>query len=445
MNWKLLRIASMSLLFAFMVQSCKKDEPIPESKTTDQYSHETATAWFAELRILTKKTPGFTPPVAARAFGYAGVALWESVVPGVKNGKSLAGQVSALANLPTVETGKIYHWPTAANAAMAEISRKLYPTTPAAQLAQIDSLENVLSVKAAAEIDGETFDRSTTFGKQIAAAVFEWSKTDGGHEGYKSNFPASYVVPTGPGFWVPTSPTNLIPLQPFWGENRAFVPNITSISQPKPPITYSESKTSLFYSQALEVYSVTSNLTTEQKTIAKFWSDDPGNPGTPPGHSISIASIVLVKENANLEVAAETFARLGIAVNDAFVSCWKCKYVHNLVRPVTYLQAQIDPAWTTLLSTPPFPEYTSGHSVQSGASAQVLSNLFGYNYHFTDNTHAARTDIDGSPRNFNSFYDFADEAALSRLYGGIHYRDAIEVGANQGVLIGEAVNGLKFR
>ncbi len=184
------------------------------------------------------------------------------------------------------------------------------------------------------------------------------------------------------------------------------------------------------------------NLTQEERTIAFYWSDDPGDPGTPPGHSISIATQVLQMEKASLALAAETYCKVGIAVSDAFVSCWRCKYHFNLLRPITYIRENIDVSWSTVLSTPPFPEYTSGHSVQSGATAQVLSDLFGYNYHFTDRTHEHRTDIDGSPRSYDSFFDMADEAAISRLYGGIHYRDAIEIGVEQGIKIGQAVRDI---
>ncbi|MEK7254452.1 MAG: vanadium-dependent haloperoxidase, partial [Bacteroidota bacterium] len=208
---------------------------------------------------------------------------------------------------------------------------------------------------------------------------------------------------------------------------------------------FSTDPTSAFYAEAFEVYTVTSSLTDEQIKIAHFWSDDPGKTGTPPGHSISVASQVLALENASLEEAAETFAKVGLAVHDAFISCWKCKYDYNLMRPVTFILEHFDDTYTTLLTTPPFPEYTSGHSVQSGASAQVLTDLFGDNYAFTDHTHEARTDIDGSPRSFDSFFEMAEEAAISRLYGGIHFNAAIENGVEQGKQIGQQIGGLEFK
>jgi hypothetical protein len=183
-------------------------------------------------------------------------------------------------------------------------------------------------------------------------------------------------------------------------------------------------------------------LTDEQHSIARFWSDDPGQTVTPPGHSISVTNQVLRRENASLMTAAEAYARVGLAVNDAFIACWNTKYRYNLVRPVTYIRRLIDPAWMPLLVTPPFPEYTSGHSVQSGAAFTVLAGMFGDDYEFDDHTHADRG---LAPRRFESFTAAAQEAAISRLYGGIHYRPAIELGLAQGRCIGEAVNAIPMR
>ena len=134
-----------------------------------------------------------------------------------------------------------------------------------------------------------------------------------------------------------------------------------------------------------------------------------------------------------------------MGIHDAFISCWKAKYFYNLIRPITYIHEHIDDTWSIPLATPPFPEYTSGHSVQSGATAEILTDLFGENYSFVDSTHVNRTDIDGSPRSFNSFYEFADEAAISRLYGGIHYRAAIDIGVEQGIKVGENIAKLQFK
>ena len=229
---------------------------------------------------------------------------------------------------------------------------------------------------------------------------------------------------------------------PCWGKLRPFVLNNGSECSPGAPLTYSENPQSDFYQEAWEVYNVVNHLNPEQLAIVQFWADSPGQTGTPPGHSISILSQILMQEHSSLEIVAEAYARVGIAVADSFIACWQTKYQYNLLRPITYIHNVIgDSSWNTPIVTPPFPEYTSGHSVQSAATAQVLADMFG-EVTFTDNTHASLGD---APRTFTSFFAFAEEAAISRLYGGIHYRSAIERGLEQGRCIGRRVNALKFK
>lgn len=397
-------------------------------------------AWFDLALTLTRTTPGFTPPVAARALGYAGVTLYEAVVPGSRQYRSLAPQWPGLRQLPRDERG--HDWPVVANAALAGILRSLYANTSAANLAAIDALETELSERARRNSSHSEVAASARRGAQVARAVFDWSRGDGGHEGYLRNFPPDYVPPSGPGLWIPTPPAFQPALQPRWGDNRPLVLIDGHSCAPDDPTRYSEQRQSAFFGEAREVYDAVNNRTPEQEAIALFWSDDPGVTASPPGHSISVATQVLRLEEASLMLAAETYAKVGMAVCDAFIACWKTKYIHNLLRPVTYIQRLIDPTWLPLLNTPPFPEYTSGHSVQSAAAFGVLADLFGDSYSFDDHTHDNRGLV---PRRFGSFSAAAEEAALSRLYGGIHFRPAIEQGLTQGRCIAEAVNGLPVR
>ncbi len=410
--------------------------------TADTFDADVATAWFNLQLELIKTTPGFSPPVASRAFGYLGVTLYEAIVPGMPGYQSLAGQLNALAVLPQPAPGADYHWPTVANSALATATRELFANASEENLAAIDALYERLAAEF--ELDADVFSRSVRHGHDVATAVYTWSMTDGAHEGYLYTFPSDYVPPSGSGFWIPTPRVNGDPqpaLQPYWGNNRPFVLDSGDTCMPPAPPAYSEDPASAFYVEAMEVYETTQNLTAEQEEIAVFWADNPGETATPPGHSISILTQILTQEDATLDFAAEAYARLGIAVADAFIGCWYAKYEYNLLRPVTYIQQVMDEAWMPPLNTPPFPEYPSGHSVQSGAAAVVLAGLFGEAYSFTDHTH---DEMGLAPRSFNSFAEAAEEAAISRLYGGIHYRAAIELGVEQGSCIGEQVNALAF-
>jgi hypothetical protein len=211
-------------------------------------------------------------------------------------------------------------------------------------------------------------------------------------------------------------------------------------ADPGPHPAYDEAPGSEFHSHALEVYETSRRLTEEQKLIARFWSDDPMLTFTPAGHWISIVIQIAERDALPVEVISSTLAKLGVAQADAFISCWATKFRYNLLRPVTYIKRHIDPAWEPLLITPPFPEYTSGHSTQSGAASTVLASVLGEDFAFEDATHVD----EGLPvRSFPSFAAAAEEAAISRLYGGIHFRFGNERGLEQGRAVGAFAAALR--
>jgi PAP2 superfamily len=403
----------------------------------DDFDAAVPTAWFDLALTLVRTTPGFTPPVAARVFGYAGVTVYETIVAGAAGHRSIVGTLPGLAELPRARgrcTGRpppTVHW--------RRSSEPFSDRPPTRRRSSPWSRRSPSGAPARRARNTATLDGAR---RAVAGAVFEWSRGDGGDEGQTRNFPASYRAPVGPGLWVPTPPGFQRALQPNWGDNRCFAIGNGTSCPPGDPTPYADDPASPFHREAVEVYDTVNHLSAEQEAIARFWSDDPGETVTPPGHSISVATQVLRGEDSSLLTAAETYARVGIAVCDAFIACWNAKYRYNLLRPVTYVRRQIDPEWLPLLTTPPFPEYPSGHSVQSGAAFAVLADLFGDAYAFTDRTHDDR----GLPaRQFRSFAAAAEEAAISRLYGGIHYRPAIDLGLAQGRCIGQAVNELPFR
>jgi hypothetical protein len=403
-----------------------------------RYGAEVPVAYYDLSFTLSKRTGGITPPVQARIFAYMGLALYESLVAGMPRHRSIARHLNGIGELPKAH-GR-YYWPLVASAAMAEVMRGLWgdATNVAAQnIADIDALEAQFAA-AATDVHGSLGRRSIDFGHAVGAAIFETSKDDGEHRGYLTNFPTSYVPPVGRGLWVPLP--GQIALQPFWRDQMTPFVSSGAACDPGPPPAYSEMLGSEFYSQAFEVYEVSTHLTVEQLTIARFWADGPGTIGGP-GHSLSTTSQVLVQVGANLEQAAEAYARVGIADADALLTSWFSKYQYNRIRPITYIRNVIDPAYSTPLPTPPFPEYTSAHSVQTAAALSTLQALFG-DIGYTDHTH----DVDGfAPRTFASLSDSMLETGISRLYGGIHYRAAIFDGFAQGRCVSAKVNALPWR
>ncbi len=391
--------------------------------------------WYNLLLNLVRHTATYSPPVASRAFAYLGVTAYEATASGNEKLVSLAGQLHDLKPLPVREKGKAHDEAIVLNAALDAAIHDFFSNT--GPTGQHVLAENTSKMKAmvAKGVAPDVAKRSFAYGLAIEKHILEWSKSDGGAVVTNLGFPEKYDLSKEPGHWVPTNQFQLQqkPLLPNWGKNRMFVTPADAACGLQPPPTYSEDKGSEFFKQAKEVYDVKNGNTDEQKLIARFWSDDPGLSWTPPGHWIGI--VLNIADHDKLPVAKTTdaLARLGVAVADGFIGCWKDKYKYDYVRPVTVIKKLIDPKWETLLITPPFPEYPSGHSSQSGAAAEALTAVLGDHYAFDDHTH----ERDGlGARHFASFWDAANEAGMSRMYGGIHFRAAIEQGLVQGKCIG---------
>jgi hypothetical protein len=449
---KLTKVLGFSCLLLSIISfnACRPDEATTPTtvlgKKSSEFDANVVNAWYGHSLELVKTTKGYTPPVAARNFGYLGVALYEAILPGSPNNISMAGQLNGLTAVPNPEFGKEYYMPACANAVMAKMNIYLFPLSEAkkANFDSIATIKNYYDGKFKANgVAQDVLDRSNAYGEAIATAIYEWSKADViGHEGFRKNFPASYTPPTGEGFWVPTS-TQLIPLQPFWGSIRNFIPNSITSSQPGLPPPFSKNTNSDMYNYAIQVFNTVKNITPEQKATALYWADG-GGTVTPPGHSLAIAKQLSEEKSLSLDKSAELFAKTGLAVADAFIACWKCKYTYNLMRPETYIKQNIEPTWKPVIATPPFPEYISGHSTQAAAAAYVFSSLFGGNSAFTDKTNTNRKDIDGQSRTYANFMLMAEEAAKSRLYGGIHYQFGNDNGLTTGLKIGKALDNIKF-
>ncbi len=397
--------------------------------------------WYKLMLELVRHTPTYSPPVASRAFAYVGVTAYEAVAGGSTNLRSLSGQLNGLEPAPQPAAAD-HDDAVVLNAALTEVIGRLFSNTGPTGQRAMASFARKLDADAAAGLPPDVAARSRAHGLAVARHVLAWSDSDGGAVVENMGFPDTYALTPGPAHWVPTSriAQQQTPLLPKWGENRTLVmPDGAACPLPEPP-GYSEEPDSPFYLEALEVYEAVNNLTEEQRVIARFWSDDPMLSPTPPGHWLSIALQVLEQSGADLERDVDVLARIGIALSDSFIACWNAKYAFDLVRPVTYIRRVIDAEFEPLLLTPPFPEYPSGHSTQSAAAAAVLSDLFGEDFSFEDATHAA----DGlAPRDYSGFRQAAQEAGISRLYGGIHFRAAIERGLDQGECVGRYVNALQ--
>ena len=444
------------LLLAFIILllpfwACKSDvEPIVVPAPPPTY--ETAVLWADMTLFVSKKTASNTPTYASRALGYIGLTMYETVVNGSKIHQSLSGQLADMPVLTKPDAGKKYNWVIAMNAGQALSIKKFYEHASDVVLGMVTIQAAEILRGASVGEDQDVITRSVAFGETIANEIFEWSKTDGGYQGYKYNFPQDFVFPTSPGSWtVPVrgQTASRLPLHPYWGKNRNLV-KVNALLFTPAIIPHSDDPQSQCYAQFLEVYSKNKTLTQQEKEIAVWWSDDPAETVAPPGHSYNLATITVKKAQPDLFNAAETYARVGLSVADAFINCWRCKYTHFSQRPAAFIAKYIDASYIMFWPEPPFPAFMSGHATQAAAAATALTDLYGNNFAFTDNTHEGRPNnplrnVAYKNRTFNSFWEAAEESAYSRFLGGIHARQDNEVGLVQGRKVGRNVNALPWR
>ncbi len=452
------KLIAIFICLVIFYTACRKEDDFngPELSLT-KVNANIAQQW-AEMTLFTiMHTPGNSPTYTSRSLAYMGLTMYESIVNGDSSRRSLNGQLSGLA-LPQPQEGKYYHWLLALNAGQKTLLKILYPVQSSFQQYihnRIDSLSNTIAKAQSNGVDREVIKRSENFGIRLALDVFKWSKMDGGHEGLKRNFVPSFPFPVGPSYWVPPVRGQVLtiwPLHPYWGNNRNFIPANNNLPIPA-IIPYSVDPASAYYQMYKAVYDKDKTLTLPEMEIAAWWGDDPTETFSPPGHSYKIASIAIEKSKVNILMAAEAYARTGLAVADAFINCWKTKFLYFNERPSSYVIANIDPTWRQFWPEPPFPAFPSGHAIQSAAAAIVLTDLFGDNFSFTDETHKGKQRFDDvrylalsyPVRSFKSFMEAAEECAYSRFLGGIHTRQDNDAGLVQGKIIGQNVNALQWR
>jgi hypothetical protein len=382
-----------------------------------------------------------SPPVASRTYAYSSVAAYEAMRPAHPAYSTLAHRLNGLEPAPQPELGEDYLFALAGVNAFLTVAEAMV-FAPEVVAAHRDSLIRELR---ALGVPGGLLGRSMDYGAQVGKHVLAWSGDDNIKQARASH--RLEVVPTA-GRWLPTPPVYMSALEPHWATLRPFaIASPGAIPAPE-PAPYDMTEGSAFHSMLMEVYETGRNLTPEQREIASFWDCNPFavlpqghmmsavKKISPGGHWMGITSIALRRTGADPMRAAHAYAHVSVAVADGFISSWSNKYRTVRVRPVTVIQEKIDRGWQPILQTPPFPEYTSGHSVISAAASEVLSDLFGEGFAFEDDTEIQF----GLPvRAFSSFREAAEEAAISRLYGGIHYRDAIEHGLTEGRAIARIV------
>ncbi len=455
-NLLLIKVAGIALALIFLTVSCKKDK-LDDIRQVSFHGAEIALKWNQMILEIERYAPGYRPCPAPRALAYMGMSAYEACVSGMSGYKSLKHLYPGL-KIPPAVSGKVYHWPTVVHYSYSTLIHKFFPNPEMHIRERMSDFEKSMETKYGAEISPELYDRSKEHGKSVALAVWGWAATDNvAHDAYTDPFrdyswQAAYK---GPGSWVPTVPGPGKPMFPYWGSARTFaISNAEKLCPP--PLPYSESKNSALYAQALETYNAIDDKNWKDgQWIAFYWSDDLLHlTFSPAPRWISIANQVIEKKKSNLETAIFCYAKLGLALNDAVVACWYSKYYYNFERPESYIQRVMDKNWEPALKnpltnetgiSPSFPAYPSGHSSMGGAAAEVLTDIFGNAYSMYDNSHLGRTEFYSTPRQFNNFYEMAEENAISRVPLGVHWRMDCEAGVDLGYHAGRKVNRLPWR
>ena len=383
----------------------------------------------------------FPPMIASRNYVYANIAAYEVMVLGDSRFQSLAGQIKHLPKFPGIDTaGADLNY----SALLAFCKAGEAVTFPEGSMQNyVDQLDSMAS---AAHMSSTMKKASRKIADSVANHILRWSKKD---NYLQLRTAPKFTVIDEEGRWVPTPPMYAQAIEPHWMEIRTMVMDSASQFRPTPPPAYDiKNKNSEYYRYLTEVKTVGDSLTDEQKHIAEFWDDNPFKMNvvghvnfatkkfSPPGHWMNIVGISSQKANADFSTTIAAYTQTAIALYDAFISCWEEKFRSNCVRPETVINKYIASDWQPFIQTPPFPSHTSGHATISAAAAEVMTNWFGGNLSFTD---TSSLEFGIKSREIKSFRLAAKEAAMSRLYGGIHFRFDNEHGTEAGTRLGEFI------
>ncbi|HEY9002561.1 MAG TPA: vanadium-dependent haloperoxidase [Mucilaginibacter sp.] len=382
----------------------------------------------------------FTPPVAARIYGYTSLAAYEAIRYADPKYNSITAQLRGFGTPPEPEQGKKYNYTLAATKAFFTVAHKV--------TFSIDTLkkyEDKVYSRFKDNLDEETYNRSVNFGEKIGKMILKRANVD---DYPQTRGKPKYLGSDDPGKWRPTPPDYMDGVEYCWGQMHTLLLDSSMMFPPPAPPVYSDDQNSAFFKQSKEVYDQNKSLTPEQKTIASYWDDNPfvvvhnghmmfaDKKITPGGHWMGIAAIACKQSHADAVKTAQAYALTSVALFESFITCWGVKYKYSTARPVTVINEKIDHNWLPLLQTPPFPEYTAGHSTISAASAVILTHVFGDNFAFRDTSDKKYI---GLERHFDSFNKAAEETAMSRFYGGIHFKNSSLIGAEQGKKVGEYI------
>jgi hypothetical protein len=444
---KIRKILVLMFLGVCLFLGCKKNDSAPTPVITKRFDSPLATTfdvkfladWTKVHLSLIKNTAGYQAPVAARSLGYTSLAAYESLLPGMPGYISMAGQLNGLSKLPQVDSTKEYNWGLVASTAQSTILKELFISAGDKNQRLIDSVRNIYEVKFKTGLNDAATQNSIKHGAALAVAILEYSKKDGGATGAVNNFPKNYEIPSGIGAWKPTS-SQKIPLLPTWGKNRAFLTSNEADNIVDKPMIFSFEKASDYFKEVNKLLGQSKLLTEDQKKMAYFFENGQGTLSAP-GHMFNIVNNLAIEKKYKVDQLAALYLKIGLALNDAMVTCWKSKYTSNTLRPQTYINEALDKNWKSLIATPPYPEYPSEHDVAAGVFYSIVEKEFAKEISFTDNSYEGTL----PNRTYANIETYVQDIGSSRLFGGVQLPLSSTSGLKAGKTIGANVQKLKIK
>jgi hypothetical protein len=412
-------VISLGILILVLLAGCRQ----PEEKTT--FNGTSLQHYCVDQLTNAIVYDIFSPPVASRIYSYANLAYYEALRPGYPGAGSIIEKMHGFGTL-NAPAREAHEYRLAGAIAFMKVAQKLVFSRDSLILAEKKIID------AFRHLDNQVLENSTRWGESVAAVILERASKD--NYSITRSMP-KFSVFNQEGIWKQTPPDYADATEPHWKRIRPLRMDSASQCSPTPPPAYSLDSSSQYYRELMEVYATSQKISGDNPFVTEHRGHltYANKKITPVGHWMGITRILCVQAKKDDLATAEAYALTSSAIFDGFISCWDEKFRSQTVRPITVIREHISPEWNSLLQTPPFPEYTSGHSVISAAASTVLTRIFGEGFAFHD---SSELEYLGLERSFPSIEAAADEAGISRLYGGIHYRSAIDNGKKQGMQVG---------
>lgn len=435
-----------ALVALLSFSACQKETPPVPSNFIDPADNEFVRDWYSLSLTMSQQCAGYTEPIAARALSYISFTMYEALRFGFEGWQSHQVKLDGFPfTVPQPDPQLAYHWGIVANEAMGVMVHRMYESAGTFWTGKVEEMRLNYTRVYSENLPSDQVDRSISLGRSMGRTIWKNSLNDGNPYTFLNNYPKDFSIPSGPGFWIPTSPDyKPFPLLPYWGNARPVLQKNRDAVNPISILQYSDSPKSLIYAEALEVYSLSESLSPEEKEDYNYFNKEMHGDAVPFNHVVKLALQLSKDKNLDLPTTLKLFCCLSYGLHDGFIAAWNQKYKTNLLRVSSYIRQNISKFYIPHMSSEPIPDFVSEEAVTYSIGAEILSAYIGYRQSFMDHTQSERPDLRSKSRSFSSFREFAKEASFIDLSLGVHFRTSIESGLEMGYDIAQNVLAIGF-